>query len=314
MRSVKRYLKKQLIGLQLCLMALLLLCGGTSAFAIEQVTYYHNDIIGSPVAATDENGDVLWQESYEPYGARSENQAAAKGNRRWYTGHAEDSISGLTYMQARYYDPRIGRFMAIDPVGFGSGNPASFNRYAYANNNPYRYVDPDGFAPAGAYYGDGTPGSMWAAAGFQSMPPMDVRTLEQKDIDQARIGEVLQAVGGAGSMLRSGVKYGIKRGFGGVTKSVDDIFKAGRTPKASELKKYADGQGWKPTQTEDGPLKYVDENGIPRVTIKQGSSRAPGSGNSHVELKDATGQRIDPAGNPVTRKSPGNHTPIDYDL
>ncbi len=97
-------------------------------------------------------------------------------------------------------------------------------------------------------------------------------------------------------------------------KGIDNIFEAGRTPKASELKEYAEAQGWKPSQTDGGPLKYVDENGIPRVTIKQGSSRAPGSSDPHVEFKDATGQRTDAFGNPVTRKSPNNHTSIDFDL
>jgi len=52
-------------------------------------------------------------------------------------------------MQARYYDPVIGRFYSNDPVDvlghFEAGNGAfGFNRYAYANNNPYKYVDPDG--------------------------------------------------------------------------------------------------------------------------------------------------------------------------
>jgi hypothetical protein len=45
-------------------------------------------------------------------------------------------------MQARYYDPVIGRFYSNDPQGFT--NVHNFNRYAYANNNPYKYVDPDG--------------------------------------------------------------------------------------------------------------------------------------------------------------------------
>lgn len=45
-------------------------------------------------------------------------------------------------MQARYYDPVIGRFYSNDPVGFRDIH--SFNRYAYANNNPYKYTDPDG--------------------------------------------------------------------------------------------------------------------------------------------------------------------------
>lgn len=103
-------------------------------------------------------------------------------------------------------------------------------------------------------------------------------------------------------------------GKGKKGKSREEIFGDDRTPKASELKQYAEEQGWKPVQSDGGPLKYVDENGTARLTIKQGSSRAPGSSNPHVELKDATGQRIDPAGNHVTRRSVGNHTPIDYDL
>jgi len=48
-------------------------------------------------------------------------------------------------MQARYYDPVIGRFYSNDPVGYIAENPVmSFNRYMYVNNNPYKYTDPDG--------------------------------------------------------------------------------------------------------------------------------------------------------------------------
>jgi hypothetical protein len=49
-------------------------------------------------------------------------------------------------------------------------------------------------------------------------------------------------------------------------------------------------------------------------TIKMGSARTPGSVLPHVELRDATGQRVDPWGNPVLRRSAANHTPIDWDL
>ena len=53
------------------------------------------------------------------------------------------------YMQARYYDPVIGRFYSNDPVDAmghnARGNPVHvFGRYTYANNNPYKYTDPDG--------------------------------------------------------------------------------------------------------------------------------------------------------------------------
>ncbi|MGH8050271.1 MAG: RHS repeat-associated core domain-containing protein [Arenimonas sp.] len=46
----------------------------------------------------------------------------------------------------RYYDPIIGRFLSVDPVETDPNTGASFNRYAYANNNPYRFTDPDGRA------------------------------------------------------------------------------------------------------------------------------------------------------------------------
>jgi uncharacterized protein RhaS with RHS repeats len=47
-------------------------------------------------------------------------------------------------MQARYYDPVIGRFLSIDPVGFTPTRPSMFNRYAYAANDPVNLVDPFG--------------------------------------------------------------------------------------------------------------------------------------------------------------------------
>ena len=46
-------------------------------------------------------------------------------------------------MQARYYDPVIGRFYSNDPVGF-TGDITTFNRYSYVGNNPYAYTDPNG--------------------------------------------------------------------------------------------------------------------------------------------------------------------------
>ena len=125
------------------LTAALVIVSGT-AHAAETVTYYHNDALGSPVAATDAQGNLLWREHYQPYGSRIEKEPAADGNTRWYTGHQQDADTGLVYMGARFYDPVLGRFMAVDPVGVQRDNIHTFNRYAYAANNPYKYVDPDG--------------------------------------------------------------------------------------------------------------------------------------------------------------------------
>lgn len=122
-----------------------LLCMATVNSAMAAVvTYYHNDISGSPIAATDAAGNLKWKESYKPYGDKLTRAAASADNEIGFHGKAHDDSTGLSYMGARYYDPVLGRFMGVDPVGFQTDNLHSFNRYTYANNNPYRYVDPDG--------------------------------------------------------------------------------------------------------------------------------------------------------------------------
>jgi RHS repeat-associated protein len=70
----------------------------------------------------------------------------------WFTGHHQDEDSGIIYAGARHYDPVIGRFMSVDPVGVDPGNGFSFNRYVYGNDNPYRYKDPDGQVPVETFW------------------------------------------------------------------------------------------------------------------------------------------------------------------
>lgn len=73
-------------------------------------------------------------------------------------------------------------------------------------------------------------------------------------------------------------------------------------------------QGWHPTQTPNGPLKYIDKKQVARLTLKQGTPRAPGSNHPHVEVRNPKNIRIDLQGKPVNRKSIANHTPIDWDI
>jgi RHS repeat-associated protein len=110
----------------------------------ETITYIHNDFAGSPLAATDAAGNIIWKENYRPFGERLTNQAESTDNRLGFHGKAVDTDTGLQYFGARYYDPVLGRFMGVDPVGFQDDNIHSFNKYAYGNNNPYKYIDPDG--------------------------------------------------------------------------------------------------------------------------------------------------------------------------
>ena len=128
------------------LLAIFLMGAPPVTHAAERITYYHTDALGSPVAATDQQGNVVWRETYEPYGERIKKEPASSTNARWHTGHVLDAETGLQYAGARYYDPVLGRFMGADSASFTETNPHSFNRYNYGNNNPYKYIDPDGRA------------------------------------------------------------------------------------------------------------------------------------------------------------------------
>lgn len=113
----------------------------------ETITFFHNDVSGTPMLATNASGNVIWKENYRPYGDKLNNQPASINNKLGFAGKPFDDSTGLSYMGARYYDPHIGRFVAVDPAPFNPENVHSFNRYAYANNNPYKFVDPDGHSP-----------------------------------------------------------------------------------------------------------------------------------------------------------------------
>jgi RHS repeat-associated protein len=86
-----------------------------------------------------------------------------------------DVDTGLTYMQQRYYDPVAGRFLSNDPVVTDVGSGGGFNRYYYANNNPFAYIDSDGRESAPTTVTIvGTRGAAgflaWLAAFWQSQP------------------------------------------------------------------------------------------------------------------------------------------------
>jgi uncharacterized protein RhaS with RHS repeats len=66
--------------------------------AAGSVTYFHNDLAGSPVAATDASGQVLWRESWRPYGERLVNAPVASANTVWFTSRRQDPETGLVYM------------------------------------------------------------------------------------------------------------------------------------------------------------------------------------------------------------------------
>jgi RHS repeat-associated protein len=124
----------------------------------ETTTYFHKDYLGGTSIVTDDNGDVVSQQKYLPYGKNYiDSNAANYQNNKKFTGKELDNETGLYYFGYRYYDPEIGRWTSIDPVQWDMifdknlqakvlANPVMHNSYAYAGNNPMRYVDPDGRA------------------------------------------------------------------------------------------------------------------------------------------------------------------------
>ncbi|MEQ1593997.1 MAG: RHS repeat-associated core domain-containing protein [Casimicrobium sp.] len=116
----------------------------------ETLTFIHPHITGSPLMATDADGNVVWREDYSAFGERKKNEtnanAGTNANQNWFIGKPQDTQTGLVYFGQRWYDPQIGRFISMDPAEVDEGNPHSFNRYAYGNNNPNKYLDPDGRA------------------------------------------------------------------------------------------------------------------------------------------------------------------------
>ncbi len=118
-----------------------------------QVSWLHHDASGSAIAATNALGQTLWSRGYEPLGelastsgSITDSRGLYSGTRQFFHGKALDDESGLTYFGARYYDPLLGRFTGFDPAPWNEANLHSFNRYAFANNNPLRFTDPDGRA------------------------------------------------------------------------------------------------------------------------------------------------------------------------
>ena len=105
------------------------------------VTYHHTDHIGSATIETNAYGSQTERTTRMPYGSPYDGLYREGPG---YAGHVTDTQTNLTYMQQRYYDPVALRFLSPDPVDVSATTGGNFNRYWYANNNPYRFTDPDG--------------------------------------------------------------------------------------------------------------------------------------------------------------------------
>jgi RHS repeat-associated protein len=103
----------------------------------------HVDLLGSTRVITDNDGIIVSQHDYLPFG--EEITPVFTYNTKMFTGHERDSETGLDYMLARYYGNNLPRFLAPDPgENWDKFEPQTWNLYTYVGNNPLRYFDPTG--------------------------------------------------------------------------------------------------------------------------------------------------------------------------
>jgi RHS repeat-associated protein len=128
---------------------------------------YHFDCRGSTVALTDSNGNVTDTFQYGPYGELV-NRTGTDATPFLYCGQygVMTDTDGLYYMQARYYDTSIRRFINQDVLLGNIDTAQTLNRYQYGFSNPICFIDPKGNFGIGLQLGEQTDiGAIWAGAG-----------------------------------------------------------------------------------------------------------------------------------------------------
>ncbi|MBD9598140.1 RHS repeat-associated core domain-containing protein, partial [Ensifer sp. ENS05] len=128
---------------------------------VNTATFLHRDHLSSVRQVTDSSGNLVEQNGYAAYG---EPTNTAMRTQKGYIGERFDPETGLQYLNARYYDPKFGRFISPDdwdPTKPGVGT----NRYAYAENDPINKSDPNGHNAGLVYTGT-----------YQHVQPLDLRS------------------------------------------------------------------------------------------------------------------------------------------
>jgi RHS repeat-associated protein len=100
--------------------------------------WIHADHLGSVNQITNTTGTQVLRRSYRPYGEQ-QTVVGSHSEPRGFTGQTHDR-NGLIYLNARYLDPKLGRFVSTDPLS-GAPGLIGLNEYAYANNNPINFRD-----------------------------------------------------------------------------------------------------------------------------------------------------------------------------
>ncbi len=109
------------------------------------------DQLKSTSIIADQAGAEAARQFFYPYGANRGGAAFSELTTKRFTGQYHEQglpgAEGLSYYNARWYDPQLGRFTSPDTIVPKPDNPQSSNRYSYTYNNPLKYTDPTGHDP-----------------------------------------------------------------------------------------------------------------------------------------------------------------------
>ena len=119
---------------------------GTTRYSTDGFKYYtyNKDVQGSTTSVVGQDGTSPVQYDYDDFGVTKTIGDGTFFNEVCYTGGIYDVSTGLYYLNARYYDPRNGRFITRDTYRGELNKPDTQHLYAYCENNPINYVDPSG--------------------------------------------------------------------------------------------------------------------------------------------------------------------------
>ena len=110
--------------------------------------YFSLDGLRSVVNLTNDDGLPVASYHLDPWGNfRFPTELNESKNRFAFTGHIYDTETGLYNAKARYFDPKLGRFLTQDSFLGKIDSPPSLHRYLYGYANPTRFVDPSGHSP-----------------------------------------------------------------------------------------------------------------------------------------------------------------------
>ena len=111
--------------------------------------FYTEDMRGSTVNVIDNSGNTVLSYWYDDFGQVNEYRESGNSliNEVQYTGAIYDELTGLLYLNARFYDPATGRFISQDTYRGERDDAGTWHLYAYCANDPVNYVDPSGHNP-----------------------------------------------------------------------------------------------------------------------------------------------------------------------